>query len=211
MLMDTLAHSPLSTPRFIAFVAASLLSGKITLDAAATSADSPIALGQYFSILCSDNQLVTEDAIAADRAAVAVWLQPYVSDGSDLRALCDRWTWKKRPASAFESVTDGIRTLLLSGELDFTTPPQWAREVAAGLKSAQWIEVPGVGHDVSAAGDGCVSKVMGAFIGSPDPVDLSCTHGMRAQFELPDAAGRAERAFSLPGTRLIDRLPRYER
>jgi 3-oxoadipate enol-lactonase len=38
------------------------------------------------------------------------------------------------------------RTLILSGEEDVVRPPEWGREVAAGLPNAQLVMLKGVGH-----------------------------------------------------------------
>jgi len=40
----------------------------------------------------------------------------------------------------------GNRTLVMAGALDATTPPALARQLAAGIPGARFLEIPGCGH-----------------------------------------------------------------
>jgi pimeloyl-ACP methyl ester carboxylesterase len=58
--------------------------------------------------------------------------------------------------------------LLLSGELDPVTPPEYAeRVIAGGLSNARHLVAPGQGHGV--AGVGCVPRLISEFLASPTP------------------------------------------
>jgi pimeloyl-ACP methyl ester carboxylesterase len=212
LVMWKLSSSPHTTPAVIDYLYDLLPDGVVPVeDAQSGPAESAIALGQYFSVMCSDNQLVTQEQIAADRASVRAWLRPYVSDGSELRSLCNEWRYKRRPADALSPIEADVPTLLLAGSLDFATPPKWAREVAASLPRAFLLEAPGVGHGVGASGDACVSHVTRTFLFTPSNLSLVCAGQMRAHYSTGGfTLARDERPrLRLPGTRLIDRLPRF--
>lgn len=211
LVMQTLQATPGSTPMLIDHVHAALTAGEIQLADDSGGFEPVIAIGQYFSVMCSDNQFVTAEQVQADRQSVRAWMRPYVEDGGDLVKLCERWAWKKRTEDGFSLVAANVRTLLLSGTLDFATPPKWAREVAAALPNSNWVQARGVGHGVAAGGGFCVGEIVAAFLMAPAKMDTSCADDMRPQFEMPDGS-RAERApLRFPSSRLSDRLPRLYR
>ena len=67
-----------------------------------------------------------------------------------------------------------IPTVLLSGELDPVTPPEYSRRIAAGLQHARVLVVPGQGHSVLA--NGCMPRLIEQFITSlqPGALDDDC-------------------------------------
>jgi hypothetical protein len=70
--------------------------------------------------------------------------------------------------------------LLLSGELDPTTPPQWAAMTASRRSGATDILFRGVGHGVIGA-DACAGQVVGQFLSDPmKPPHSDCVAALRA-------------------------------
>jgi pimeloyl-ACP methyl ester carboxylesterase len=65
-------------------------------------------------------------------------------------------------------------TLLLSGENDPITPPEYAeRAMAGGLTNAVHLVGAGQGHGL--AGLGCVPRLLRAFLETPKPGELDAT------------------------------------
>jgi hypothetical protein len=58
-----------------------------------------------------------------------------------------------------------IPTLVLEGEFDPVTPPEYGQLVAGYLSNSYFFEFPGVGHDV--LGNECARSIAGAFINDP--------------------------------------------
>lgn len=74
-----------------------------------------------------------------------------------------------------QPVSSSIHTLILAGELDPATPPEYGEWVHEDLEHSQFISFPGVGHGVSRAG-GCIPELLRQFLQSPAaPIALSCS------------------------------------
>ncbi|HYK43403.1 MAG TPA: alpha/beta fold hydrolase, partial [Thermoanaerobaculia bacterium] len=56
-----------------------------------------------------------------------------------------------------------VPTLVLAGELDAITPPGPAREMAASIPGAEFVEIPGAGHLSPAEKPKVVAAALGAF------------------------------------------------
>jgi pimeloyl-ACP methyl ester carboxylesterase len=137
--------------------------------------------GLYLSIACSEG---TSRIDPADIAAftTGTFLGTYRVD-QQMRA-CSVWPRAEVPESLFESVTTDHPTLLVSGEIDATTPPEASRELCSHLPNCQLLVIPAMGHvpfDLDAWTDGaCLESLMIDFFELADPraVDTSCLSGM---------------------------------
>lgn len=186
-------------PFFITTVSAALTAGKTTLDPAdpriqmlllgSMSATASLAVGQYLSIECSDNQLVTEAQVLADLATVRPVLRPYLQTAAegDLQ-VCQAWTYQPYAASAFAAIASGVPSLLLSGALDARTPPAWAMDTVKTLSHGTLLEFPGLAHSVqsadSDAAQGCLTTVITQFVDSGTVADPSCVATITPQWIL---------------------------
>ncbi len=157
-----------------------------------------LSRGTMLSVLCKDDLIGRsfEDQLAL-RSTLP---DPLVNDidDEDLRrygafGLCENWpvvqdeSWVKRPLES------EIPTLLLAGEFDPITPPEYARRASQGLLHGYLIEFPGVGHDVLSST--CAQGIAGEFIQSPEQIpQVSCVREMpTVAFDLP----KSERQLSL--------------
>ncbi len=122
--------------------------------------------GMFYAVVCSeDAPLLDIEAAEQIREDSAF---PLVAE--ELVAYCENWP-RAQIADDFRLPLDSdIPTLLLSGEADPITPPQYADQVAAGLDNSLTITLPGFGHDVSVAG--CMPAVVTEFIGEASVADL---------------------------------------
>jgi pimeloyl-ACP methyl ester carboxylesterase len=82
------------------------------------------------------------------------------------------------PAVENQPVTSDIPTLVLAGEYDPITPPEYGRTAAQALASSFFYELPGLGHGVS-ADNGCAMGLMLDFLAEPaaEP-DAACVAEM---------------------------------
>jgi len=154
-------------------------------EAQATQSD---AFGQYMSVMCSYNQKVSLPEAASDTAKVRAQFQPYL-DRSFWVDLCQYWPYQKFGPEEFAPVTSSTPALLLSGDVDPLTPPPWAQEVATSLPVVTLVQVPGVGHDVSASSSdsvqACVTPIVASFYHGAGKKDASCTSQVAVAFTQP--------------------------
>jgi pimeloyl-ACP methyl ester carboxylesterase len=87
---------------------------------------------------------------------------------------CRDWPSGDTGAAFREPVRSHIPTLLLAGEFDPVTPPQWAYLAAQGLSHSYTFTFPGIGHGVLDS-DTCASHLVRAFLADPqDPAVPAC-------------------------------------
>jgi pimeloyl-ACP methyl ester carboxylesterase len=110
---------------------------------------------------------------------------------------CEFWPRGPIEPAFYEPVTATVPVLVLSGELDPVTPPQWGESVLPSLPNAKHLVVPATGH--GAIGTGCGMRLVQQFIdaGSAAALDTSCLQAIkRPPFFLtpagPDPAGSKE-------------------
>ena len=91
-----------------------------------------------------------------------------------LQAVCEIWPGGVLDPDLREPLRSAHPVLLLSGNADPITPPDYAEQVLTGLGSARHIVGPGQGHGL--AGVGCVPRLMRDFLGAlePDSLDVGC-------------------------------------
>ncbi len=186
-------------PFFIETVNDALTSGKTTLDpadprieallASTMSATSSLAIGQYLSIECSDNQLVTDADVQADVANVRPVLRPYLEAAAEGElSLCQAWTYQTYPPSAFAPVSSSVPALLLSGALDPRTPPSWAMDAATTLDRSTLLVFPGLSHSTqssdSSTAQACLGNVVQQFVDTGMVADKSCVKAVTPEWVL---------------------------
>jgi pimeloyl-ACP methyl ester carboxylesterase len=89
-------------------------------------------------------------------------------------SVCSTWPSGQASPSANQPVTSDTPTLVLSGEFDPITPPEWGRRVARNLQNAFFYEYPGVGHGAGILA-GCPNQMMADFLNDPqNGPDESC-------------------------------------
>jgi pimeloyl-ACP methyl ester carboxylesterase len=90
-----------------------------------------------------------------------------------LRAVCGVWPRGVLDADLREPLRSDRPALLLSGDSDPITPPDYAEQVLVGLSNARHIVGPGQGHGL--AGVGCVPRLMRDFLDTLEPATLEAT------------------------------------
>jgi pimeloyl-ACP methyl ester carboxylesterase len=138
--------------------------------------------GMMLSVQCHEEIVFSSveafEAEAARHPALAGMYTGSLLGGLAYRA-CEVWDAGRAEASANEAVSAGVPTLLMAGEFDPITPPDWARHAAETLTHAYLYEYPGIGHGASGF-PGCPQQMLIAFLEdrlSP-PAD-ACIEDMR--------------------------------
>jgi len=104
-------------------------------------------------------------------------------------AACQRFPHGTVPPDFREPVRSPAPTLLLSGEADPVTPPEWAAAAALGLPNSRQLTLAGQGHGTM--NRGCMPKVIERFIaaGKLDGLDAACLDQVKPQPFFLDLAG----------------------
>jgi pimeloyl-ACP methyl ester carboxylesterase len=87
---------------------------------------------------------------------------------------CGIWPRGDVPENFHDPVVSDTPTLLLSGELDPVTPPEYAERVKEHLSNSLHLVAPGQGHSVT--GRGCLGRLVSEFIIAADhsQLDTEC-------------------------------------
>jgi pimeloyl-ACP methyl ester carboxylesterase len=145
--------------------------------------------GMHVSVQCSDEVAFTNsDEVAAAMAPypeLAGLTEGDAFSGLGIFPVCQAWGAAPPDPKENAPVVSDVPTLIMSGEYDPITPPQWGQQVADTLSHHFLYFFPGVGHGVATAND-CTQAILHAFVNDPgtEP-DTSCIAGMSG----PDWAG----------------------
>ncbi len=90
-----------------------------------------------------------------------------------MHARCELWDADAVDPAFKQPVVSDIPTLLLSGEYDPVTPPQFADQAMQTLSNSQHLVAKGQGHIIGTRG--CMPKIVSAFIKDPKTeLDTKC-------------------------------------
>jgi pimeloyl-ACP methyl ester carboxylesterase len=141
---------------------------------------SMIAWGMHYSVLCSTESTFTEYPKVAKQATSA---EPRLAEGmlNDQRLAletCAAWDRDTPGKDENRPVKSAVPTLVLSGEFDPVTPPEWGEQTAKALKNGYFFLFPGITHGVIWWNDftgGCANKIVLSFLDDPSIApDSSC-------------------------------------
>jgi pimeloyl-ACP methyl ester carboxylesterase len=118
------------------------------------SAYSDISLGVMLSAHCSEQVFATtREQLTADLAAhpatEALGLSYIFGSADALFSICDMWGAPAYDEREREPLSSDIPTLILSGEYDPTTPPDYGRQIADTLSRSVVYVFPARGHVAS--------------------------------------------------------------
>ncbi len=149
--------------------------------------------GMYLSVQCNEEVSFSSEAAIRDAAEDQPRLRDlFVESTVGFLESCAEWGAGEAAAAANELITSDLPTLVMAGEYDPITPPEWGRRAADGLGNSAFIEFPGVGHAASVSGD-CPTSIALAFLDDPAaPLDTSCVATMRPpNFAVPGETAAA--------------------
>ena len=131
-----------------------------------------IASGMQNSVVCSEDVPYFATASMERGKLEATYQGTEQLDA--LLEICKVWPRGPVDADLHAPLSSEVPTLLLSGEADPVTPPEYAERLARGLARHRHLILAGEGHGQVATG--CVPVLMARFLDSPDPagLDASC-------------------------------------
>ena len=132
--------------------------------------------GMFLSVVCAEDMpRITADEITKEASGGFMGTAMF-----DTRMKpCEFWPAGTVTADYYEPVVSAKPVLIFSGADDPVTPPSCGDEVAAHLKRARHVIVPGAGHITLTRG--CVPQIMARFLerASVDGLDTSCVAALR--------------------------------
>ena len=128
-----------------------------------------IAHGMELSVICAEDEPLYPDDSSGDANTLIGTL--FVDF---LQAQCSVWPRGDVPGDFHDPMDSDVPALLVSGELDPVTPPEFGEEAASQYENGLHIVIPGQGHSVVRRG--CGAELMTQFIetGSVEALDNSC-------------------------------------
>jgi len=144
-----------------------------------------LASGMHQSIIC------TEDVPFIDTQEETSNATSYLGDDitSALLASCRQWPAGRMDDDFKQPVVSAVPTLILSGEADPITPPEYGDEVTQHLSASRHIVNPGQGH--MQAPFGCMPVLLAQFVDTANAgdLDIQCLERLRTLPFFVDANG----------------------
>ncbi|HVJ51632.1 MAG TPA: alpha/beta fold hydrolase [Aliidongia sp.] len=138
----------------------------LAAEALETYESAALSHGLYLSVECHDEYPFDPPEAVRRAAAAAGRFEHFVLANVPV-AACPVWPVGAASDGSQAPVASDVPILMLSGELDPVTPPEWAKTAAATLSHARLFRFPEVGHGVLAA-DRCADRVVASFLAKPD-------------------------------------------
>jgi pimeloyl-ACP methyl ester carboxylesterase len=141
---------------------------------------SSIAWGMHYSVLCSTESVFTDYAQVekdVDEAEPRL-AQGMLNDHRLALETCAAWDRDAPGKEENRLVKSSVPTLVLSGEFDPVTPPEWGEQTAEALKHGYFYQFPGISHGVIWWNDftnGCSNQLVLSFLDDPSQApDVAC-------------------------------------
>lgn len=129
--------------------------------------------GMQFSVQCAEELPFTSRERVALAADSYPELAPYIESESAFD-VCDAWGADTERTLKSIPMESDVPTLILAGEFDPITPPEWGRMVNSTLANSSFFEFPSVGHGVITSSE-CSFGMALAFLRRPtEEPDGSC-------------------------------------
>jgi pimeloyl-ACP methyl ester carboxylesterase len=135
--------------------------------------------GLYLSITCAED-LPSVDTATARKNGENTFLGSYRYDQQG--AACDLWPQANVDKNYFEPTKTKTPALILTGQWDPVTPPEYGEKTARDLENSLHITVPTGGHGFSGLeGMQCIAGLIDTFIetGSAKGLDTACISKIR--------------------------------
>jgi pimeloyl-ACP methyl ester carboxylesterase len=147
-------------PRLLSEAADGDFQGLLALAAAAEGgSNGGMAAGMFLSVVCAEDMpKITREDIERESARGFFGTTFFRTR----MTACEFWPKGTVSEDFYQPVLSSKPVLILSGQADPVTPPEWGDSVQKHLKNSRHIIVPGAGHGVSTLG--CVPKLMKKFI-----------------------------------------------
>ena len=125
-----------------------------------------MAMGFEWSMMC--NEEVQFESYEAGRE-IATELPPQIARYFDSYyefTLCDSWQSGQADPIENSAVSSDIPALILAGQYDYVTPPEWSRLAAETLSNHNFFEFPDLTHGIMRS-NACGLEIGLQFIDDP--------------------------------------------
>lgn len=142
-------------------------------------------LGMYFSVECAEEWPFSKlsDNQAAESQALPEFAQDSDIGVQSSITLCQKWNVPAASQAQVTLLKSDIPTLVMEGQFDPITPPEFGQKVAQGLSKSFYVEFPYNGHGEVVPDNVCGINVMKAFLDNPSSKpDSSCTSSLTIKF-----------------------------
>jgi pimeloyl-ACP methyl ester carboxylesterase len=141
---------------------------------ATTGLQQSISQGMELSVMCAEDFPLFPESPEPDGTLMGDMLEKAVA------IQCGVWPRGPVPENFHAPVGGDVPVLLLSGELDPVTPPEYGDQVAAHFPKSRHLTAPGQGHIATTRG--CMGKIVSEFIieGNADDLETDCLSNLRA-------------------------------
>ncbi len=133
-----------------------------------------MATGMYMTVACADRG--DTDPSLVDYSTINPRLAEEERQGAEaVMSICQSWGIDLLPRSDLDLVVSDIPTLLLSGDFDPITPPQYAETLLPNLAQGKHVIFPSGSHG-QAVTSVCSNGIISGFLDSPTgELDTACT------------------------------------
>lgn len=131
-----------------------------------------VSRGMYFSVQCHEEAPFPSMSSSSDALDRMPELVAYFSELDEINNLCDDWNSGEGDPIEGQPVSSDIPTLLIAGEYDPITPPEWAQLAATTLENSFYFEFPGLSHDASLVNP-CARSIISSFLNDPGSAPAS--------------------------------------
>jgi pimeloyl-ACP methyl ester carboxylesterase len=130
-----------------------------------------VSVGMQLSVLCSEDAARVTQAEVQEATTGTIFGSHLL--GNQLKA-CAMWPRGAVEASYYDPIVSEVPALVLSGDIDPVTPPNWGELVVKHLKNGRHVTVPATGHGVVSTA--CGATLIEEFIASASAttLDTSC-------------------------------------
>ncbi len=143
-----------------------------------TSPPAPEPEGHYLSVVCPE-ETGRLDRAKALAAAEGTFLGGYYVE--EYMNACDAWGLPLHRGHPITPEQFGVPALIVTGDRDPATPPEYGERNATHFENVLHITVPHMAHGTSSMENDCTTLIIDAFVdkGSVDGLDTSCVEKMR--------------------------------
>jgi len=141
------------------------LNDYVRLTTLAYTRDRSTKIGMHYSVNCNDEYPFTDwQAVQTALAATPVYAE--FGAALDSMEVCPAWVSPDAERLDKTPVQSNIPSLILNGEFDPKTPPEWAASTARNLPHSFYFEVKRVGHGAIFE-SACVVRMVKDFLDDP--------------------------------------------
>jgi pimeloyl-ACP methyl ester carboxylesterase len=142
------------------------------------------AIGMYTAVVCTERG-DSDPSVIRTSGFNSRLVRTELKGAQEMIAVCKDWNIDLLPREVLEPVRSDVPTLLLSGDFDPITPPNFATQIAAGLRRAQLVTFPRGAHG-QAFDSSCANGIIESFLNNPTgALNSSCAVTTPSNFVVP--------------------------